>query len=250
MPSSQKILLLAGTFEARQIADRLPQLLSDSEITASFSGAVSDLPEMAVSTHVGGFGGIKGLSAYLIQNRIDLVIDATHPFAAQMSHHAASACKTTGTALIRFDRPRWEPVAGDTWVNAADIEETVKLLPLKARVFLAIGRKEIAAFFARQDLWALVRMIEPPATSLPDGWHLELARPSLSAAKELSLMREHRITHVVSKNSGGAQSYGKIEAARELGVPVIIVSRPPTADVCTCTDIDELCVSAKQALSK
>ncbi|MHA7774539.1 cobalt-precorrin-6A reductase [Roseibium sp. M-1] len=225
------ILLLAGTAEARQLAGRLADAYPHARLTASFAGVVSDLPDLGVPTRIGGFGGVDGLTTYLRQNSVSLVIDATHPFAAQMSRNAAAATTTLGLPLVRLERPGWKPQAGDRWTSVASMDDAAALLPLGARAFLAIGRKEIGRFTGRTDIFGLARMIEAPEKPLPDHWQLILARPAHTVAEEVRLFEQHRITHVVTKNSGGTRSYPKIEAARKLGLAVIMVERPELPSV-------------------
>lgn len=220
------ILLLAGTSEARQLAKSIAQRFAAVRLTVSFAGVVKDLPDLGVPTRIGGFGGVDGLVSYLQEEGVDLIIDATHPFAAQMSRHAVDAAGQTDTHLIRLERPIWHEVDGDTWQHVASTTAAAEALPEKSRAFLSVGRKEIDKFTYRDDCFALVRMIEPPERPLPDHWHLVLERPSKSVDAERHLLKHHKITHLVTKNSGGASSYAKIEAARRLSLPVLIVARP------------------------
>lgn len=234
------ILLLAGTPEARTLAHALSERFPDVRLTASFAGAVSDIPDPGIPSRTGGFGGVEGLTAYLQKEQVTLIIDATHPFADRISRNVVQATEERNVPLIRFERPEWNPETGDRWDRASSVTEAAERLPAQARVFLAIGRKEIAAFTHRTDLFALVRMIEPPDVPLPAHWHLELSRPGQSVEAEESLLREHRITHLVSKNSGGGRSHAKIEAARRLGLPVIMIDRPTPSDARTCGNFDEV----------
>ncbi|WP_299809911.1 cobalt-precorrin-6A reductase [uncultured Roseibium sp.] len=229
------ILLLAGTREARLLAGALAETFPKTRITASYAGVVRDLPDPGVPVRVGGFGGVEGLSNYLIGEAVSVIVDATHPFAAQMSCNAVAAATSTDIPLLRLERQGWVPVEGDIWVNAASMEEAASALPSDARAFLAIGRKDIGCFTRRPDIHAVVRMIEPPEAVLPDHWELILSRPPKLAEKEIALFKDRRITHVVTKNSGGKRSSAKIKAARHLGLPVIMVRRPdlpeaPSAD--------------------
>lgn len=231
------ILLLAGTSEARQLAKSIAQRFAAVRLTVSFAGVVKDLPDLGVPTRIGGFGGVDGLVSYLQEEGVDLIIDATHPFAAQMSRHAVDAAGQTDTHLIRLERPIWHEVDGDTWQHVASTTAAAEALPEKSRAFLSVGRKEIDKFTYRDDCFALVRMIEPPERPLPDHWHLVLERPSKSVDAERHLLKHHKITHLVTKNSGGASSYAKIEAARQLQVPLLMIKRPalPDADTAALT---------------
>ncbi|WP_418068095.1 cobalt-precorrin-6A reductase [Roseibium porphyridii] len=234
------ILLLAGTSEARQLAKSIAQRFAAVRLTVSFAGVVKDLPDLGVPTRVGGFGGVDGLVSYLQEEGVDLIIDATHPFAAQMSRHAVDAAGQTDTHLIRLERPIWHEVDGDTWQHVASTTAAAEALPEKSRAFLSVGRKEIDKFTNRDDCFALVRMIEPPERPLPDHWHLVLERPSKSVDAERHLLKHHKITHLVTKNSGGASSYAKIEAARQLEVPLLMIKRPALPDANTAASTAEV----------
>lgn len=234
------ILLLAGTSEARQLAKSIAQRFAAVRLTVSFAGVVKDLPDLGVPTRIGGFGGVYGLVSYLQEEGVDLIIDATHPFAAQMSRHAVDAAGQTDTHLIRLERPIWHEVDGDTWQHVASTTAAAEALPEKSRAFLSVGRKEIDKFTYRDDCFALVRMIEPPERPLPDHWHLVLERPSKSVDAERHLLKHHKITHLVTKNSGGASSYAKIEAARQLQVPLLMIKRPALPDADTASSKAEV----------
>lgn len=240
MTDTPTILLLAGTFEARDLARRLKEALPGARITGSFAGAVSSLPDLGVETRTGGFGGIAGLTRYLKDNSVDLVIDATHPFAAQMSEHAVRAGKTVGVPVVRLERPPWREEDGDRWTRFSSLPAAADAIPSGARVFLAIGRKDIGCFTHRTDIFALARMIEPPELPLPAHWHLRLDRPSTSVSEEESLLEQHGISHIVAKNSGGTRAQAKLVAARRLDLPVLMVERPELPRAPTCATIDEV----------
>ncbi|GAB2185250.1 cobalt-precorrin-6A reductase [Roseibium sp. LAB1] len=237
---AEHILLLAGTSEARQLARTLAERLPDSRLTASFAGVVRDLPDLGVPTRVGGFGGTEGLLAYLRHEEITAIVDATHPFAAQMSRNAADAAGILKMPLVRLERPCWQSGETDRWTNVRTMDDAAAALPAGARAFLAIGRKEIERFSHRTDVFGLARMIEPPKTPLPSSWELILSRPPGSAEEEISLFRERHISHVVTKNSGGSRSYAKIEAARSLQLDVIMIDRPKLPDAETAPTIQAL----------
>ncbi|KZM49966.1 cobalt-precorrin-6A reductase [Labrenzia sp. OB1] len=243
------ILLLAGTREARLLAGTLAGTFPKARITASYAGVVRDLPDPGVPVRVGGFGGVEGLTSYLIAEAVSVVIDATHPFAAQMSRNAVAAAASADIRLLRLERAVWTPVEGDTWVSAASMEEAATALPCDARAFLAIGRKDIDCFTRRPDIHAVARMIEPPETVLPDHWELILSRPPKLAEEEVALFKDRRITHVVTKNSGGKRSSAKIRAARHLGLPVIMVRRPDLPAALTCSDTPDLLIAVRQTMS-
>lgn len=220
------ILLLAGTFEARSLAKKIEERFPNIRITASFAGVVRDLPDLGVPTRIGGFGGVDGLVAFARAEGVSAFIDATHPFAAQMSRNAFEAASRLGLPLLRLERPAWSSTPEDTWKSVLDMNAAANFLPAGSRAFLAVGRKEISAFYHRTDLIGIARMIEPPPTPLPDGWSQVLSRPPQDPDAEVSLFSKHGITHVVAKNSGGTRAYAKIEAARRLNLPVVMIERP------------------------
>jgi precorrin-6A/cobalt-precorrin-6A reductase len=220
----ERILILGGTRDARQIAEAL---LGEGYAVISSLAGVTETPVLPPGeVRRGGFGGIAGLADYLVAENIALVIDATHPFAAQMSAHAHAACGLKEVPLLRFERPAWDAVAGDRWMEAKDIEGAVGLLPAGARALVTIGRKEIAPFFARGDISGVARMIEAPAMAVPPGWEVLLERPPFTVESEARLMAGLGITHLVTKNAGGSSTGAKLVAARQLSLPVIMVRRP------------------------
>ncbi|WP_420412327.1 cobalt-precorrin-6A reductase [Roseibium sp.] len=233
------ILLLAGTHEARLLAKQLPERFPGVRLTASFAGVVKDLPELGITTRVGGFGGTEGLAAFVRAENVSAIVDATHPFAAQMSRNASDVANQLGVPLIRLERPAWFAGPGDQWQAVSTIEEAAIALPAGARAFLAVGRKEVSAFYHRTDIYGLARMIEPPENPLPDGWSLLLSRPPQDADEEVVLFEHHNISHVVTKNSGGTRAFAKIKAARRLQLPVIIIERPKLPNAETVAGVPE-----------
>jgi len=216
---SARVLLLAGTAEARVLAERLrgtPGL----RLTASLAGVTAAPAPIAAETRRGGFGGAEGLAGYLHANAIAAVIDATHPFAAQMPINAARAC--AATPRLRLIRPPWAPV-GD-WRSLPDLAAAAAALPTGAHALLTTGRKETAPFAARPDVRFLLRSIEPVA-GLPPHITQLAARPPFTLDAELALTRDRCITHLVSKNSGGA-GRAKLNAAARRGLPILMVERP------------------------
>ncbi|MGX9354507.1 cobalt-precorrin-6A reductase [Roseobacteraceae bacterium S113] len=220
------LLLLGGTTEATALA----QALDGAGITAtlSFAGRVARPKRQPLPTRVGGFGGVSGLADYLLTEGITHVIDATHPFAAQMSHNAVAACTQTGVALSALTRAAWKPQYGDDWTRVTNIAGAVAALDRPAlRVMLAVGRMHLAEFAPNPQHEYLLRLIDPPEGALPlPKTQVVLDRGPFSEAGDLALMRGHKIELVVSKNSGGTGAYGKIAAARALGLPVIMIDRP------------------------
>lgn len=177
---------------------------------------------------VGGFGGVAGLAGYLRAEAITHVVDATHPFAAQMSTNAVQACAKAAVKLAAFERQPWQAVQGDSWVHVPDIAAAVDALPEKgARVFLAIGKQNLDAFAAKPGNHYLLRLVDTPEAPLPlPQTAVVIARGPFDAAGDEALMREHGVSHVVSKNAGGVGAEAKLTAARALGLPVVMVDRP------------------------
>lgn len=229
MPVSEgPILVIGGTAEASRLAARL--VASGRRVVSSLAGRTKDplLPEGEV--RIGGFGGVDGLADYLRREHVVLVIDATHPFAMQISANAGAAAAVVGLPLVRLERPAWTARTGDRWIPVETLEEAVSAIPAGARALLALGRQHIAPFAQRDDVHFVVRMIDPPEMPLGLTDHeLVLAKPG-SVAEEIAFLKEKRLTCIVCRNSGGAASYAKIDAARDLGLPVILIERSrPTA---------------------
>jgi precorrin-6A/cobalt-precorrin-6A reductase len=227
----QRILILGGTAEARDLAGRLAGR-PDLAVTLSLAGRTLDPAPQPVPVRTGGFGGVDGLSAYLRQQAVDLMIDATHPFARQISANARAASEATGVTLLRLERRGWDEADGDRWTRVGSIADAVAALGTEPRrVFLAIGRQEAKAFDAAPQHHYLVRSVDPvdPPLEAPDVEYL-LARGPFPVEAEVALLRAHRIDIIVSKNSGGEATEGKIVAARILGLPVVLVERAAAAD--------------------
>ncbi|UDF31559.1 UNVERIFIED_ORG: cobalt-precorrin-6A reductase [Roseateles sp. XES5] len=227
----RRILILGGTGEARDLAARLAGR-ADLAVTLSLAGRTLDPAPQPAPVRTGGFGGAAGLAAYLGGESIDLVIDATHPFARQISANARAASATTGVPLLRLERLGWDEQAGDRWRRVASMDEAVAALGVEPRrVFLAIGRQEAKAFDAAPQHHYLVRSVDPvdPPLDAPDVGYL-LARGPFAPEAEIALLRDHRIDIVVSKNSGGEATSAKIAAARHLGLPVVMVERAAVED--------------------
>jgi precorrin-6A/cobalt-precorrin-6A reductase len=219
-----RILILGGTTEARLIANAL--VVKSLDVTTSLAGVTSKpvLPDGKIRT--GGFGGTEGLRAYLIQNEITHLVDATHPYAAIISRNAFEAVQGSATTLVRFERPAWTPQAGDKWNSVASLSEAAATLPAQARVFISTGRKELQPFLARDDLSGMIRTVEPPAEQLPPNWHLLLDRPPHDITSETRLIQQHKITHLLTKNAGSDSTRAKLDAARALRLAVVMVERP------------------------
>jgi precorrin-6A/cobalt-precorrin-6A reductase len=236
-----RILILGGTREAVDLAERLHGC-HGLQVTSSLAGR-THAPHMPPGeVRVGGFGGVAGLSDYLRREGIGLMVDATHPFAERMHGNAVQASRGTGVPLLRLERSAWQRQAGDRWIMAPSVEVAARIAPDHGRrAFLTTGVKELAAFRDVASVWFLVRLVEPPAEPLPLRQHeLILGRGPFGAADEEALMHRHRIDLLISKESGGEATYGKIAAARTLNLPVIMISRPATpAGVRVAASIDD-----------
>ncbi|WP_151475928.1 cobalt-precorrin-6A reductase [Streptomyces albicerus] len=224
---SPHVLVLGGTTEARELAASLAAR-PGMRVTTSLAGRVSRPGALEGDVRVGGFGGAEGLAEWLRSQRVDAVVDATHPFAAGITANAARAAAATGVPAVVLRRPGWEPGPGDRWHSAASLAEAAALLPpLGHRVFLTTGRLGLAAFTRGPELHYLVRSVEPPEPPMPRHTEVLLARGPFTVEDETTLLREHRIDVVVTKDSGGSATAAKLTAARELGLPVVVVRRPP-----------------------
>jgi precorrin-6A/cobalt-precorrin-6A reductase len=234
------ILILGGTSEARQLAGRLAGR-SDLKVTLSLAGRTAHPAAQPVPVRVGGFGGTEGLAAYLAAQRIDALVDATHPYADTIAAHAAAAAALANIPILGLRRPAWTAVAGDRWIEAADVGEAVAALgTAPRRAFLAIGRQEVGAFAAAPQHDYLIRSVDPvaPPLDVPHATYL-VARGPFSEDAERALLKEHRIEFIVAKNSGGQATYGKIAAARALGISVIMLRRPMLPDVAAAETVDD-----------
>jgi precorrin-6A/cobalt-precorrin-6A reductase len=225
----KRVLILGGTGEAVKLAAQAAQL-QEVEVITSLAGRTRRPVTPAGRVRIGGFGGDAGLVDYIREQHIDLLIDATHPFAAHISCNAAQAAHVCGLPHLLLMRPAWEPVAGDRWIAVESIAAAVSILPSVAqRVFLTTGRQDLAAFAPLTDLWFLMRMVDPPTpdTPVPPGTLL-LERGPFALEDERELLQTYAIETIVSKNSGGNATYAKISAARELALPVVMIQRPST----------------------
>lgn len=236
MPGS-RILIIGGTGEARLLAERLTA--AGQRAVTSLAGITSRPAEYRGEVRVGGFGGADGLARYLREEGFDFLVDASHPFAARISANAHVAAEREGVTYVRLERPPWQPGEGDKWVTANDTADAVERLPAEAVALITIGRKDVAAFARRADVTVVVRMIEPPTVELPARWRILLARPPFTLAQELDLMRREAVSVVVSKNAGGP-GRAKLDAARALGLPAIMIERPPKPAARVVATIEEV----------
>ena len=221
-----RILLLGGTTEASLLA----HALADAGITAVFSYAGrTDAPvAQPLPTRIGGFGGVAGLIDYLIAEDITHVVDATHPFAAQMSRNAVAATAALQLPLIALERSPWTALPQDNWTMVADTAAAVAALPdAPARVFLAVGKQTLDEYVAKPQHHYLLRLVDPPQDPLPlPNTTVILARGPFTESGDLALLQAHNITHIVAKNAGGKGAQAKLGAARALRLPLIMIERP------------------------
>src|SRR4051794_18115092 len=232
------VLVLGGTAEARELAAALADAEPRLRVVSSLAGRVARPRLPAGEVRIGGFGGPDGLAAWLQEHEVRAVVDATHPFAERISASAAAACERCEVPLLRLEREGWRPRAGDRWRWVADVDEASRSFEHGARVLLTTGRQGLAAFAHRDDAWFLVRCVDPPQPPLPAQHELLLDRGPYTLAGELALVDGHAIDVVVTKDSGGTHTQAKLDAARERGLPVVIVRRPPRPDVPTLSTVD------------
>ena len=220
------LLVLAGTTEATTLAKAMHARGLTG--TLSFAGRVARPKAHPLDQRIGGFGGVEGLVTYLRDNNITHVVDATHPFAAQMSCNAIEACQKADVPLIALTRPPWLAQADDRWTHLSDIAAAVQALDGPQRqVMLAVGRMHLQEFAPNPQHFYLLRLIDPPSVLPPlPNHHVIIGRGPFTHEGDLALLQKHEIEVVVSKNAGGTAAYAKISAARELGLPVLMIDRP------------------------
>lgn len=245
MPS-KRVLVLGGTSDARALAKVL--MAAGHETVTSLAGVTRERIVPDGEVRVGGFGGEEGLHTYLINGKFAAIADATHPFAAQISQHGFGAARRAGIPYLRLEREAWVPAAGDRWANVPSVQGAAEALPNGARILLTIGRKEIAPFLARSDISGVARMIEDTQLPMPSNWRLILARPPFSIAEESRLLSMEQISHLVTKNAGSPQTEAKLEAARMLHLPTIMISRPAKPGKLVFNTPAALCVALGQFL--
>jgi precorrin-6A/cobalt-precorrin-6A reductase len=222
------ILVLGGTGEARELAAALHA--AGVPVTSSLAGRVRRPRLPAGETRIGGFGGSDALARWIVEHGVWAVVDATHPFAQRISASAARACPQAGVPLLRLERPGWTQRPGDRWLWVDDLEAAA-VATAGHRVLLTTGRQGLGAFAACDDAWFLVRCVDPPQPPLPPRHKLLLDRGPYTVEGELGLIDGHAIDLVVTKDSGGPLTVAKLDAARERGLAVVVVRRPPRLDV-------------------
>ncbi|MFE7566997.1 cobalt-precorrin-6A reductase [Streptomyces sp. NPDC057539] len=225
------VLILGGTTESRRLAERLH---GDGRlrVTSSLAGRVARPVPPPGDVRIGGFGGAEGLARWLREHRVDALIDATHPFADTISRNAAHAAALTHVPLLSLRRPSWVPVAGDDWHAVGSLARAAeKLSALRcARVFLTTGRMGLGSFAHLDGMWFLVRSVDAPEPPCPARTEVLLDRGPFTLDGEREILRRHRVDVVVTKDSGGAATAPKLTAAREAGIPVVVVRRPPVPE--------------------
>ena len=229
-PAPERLLILGGTAEGRALAAAAEARFSPSLTVISALAGRTRAPILpAGEVRIGGFGGAEGLAAYLREERIGLLIDATHPYATRISAQACEAAAKARTKRLVLIRPPWQPMPGDRWIDVATVEEAVRAIPAEAeRIFLTVGVRSLAPFAVRADLWFLVRLVDEPAEPIPLArYRLICARGPFAEADERALLEAHRIDCLVTRASGGEATAAKLAAARARGLPVVMVRRPP-----------------------
>lgn len=230
---------MGGTTEASLLAREFAaQGLSG---VLSYAGRVAKPRPQPLPVRIGGFGGVVGLEDYLIRENIGRVIDATHPFAATISRNAVAACERQNIPYCAIERPAWQPTSQDVWHELPDIPAVLQFLDGEARqIFLAIGRQHLAEFAGISQHFYLLRLVDPPQSPLvlPDA-EITIDRGPFTVANDLALLRDHRIDLIVAKNSGGVGAQAKLLAARELGLPVVLIARPVMPQRRLCASVDE-----------
>lgn len=236
-----RVLLLGGTGEARRLAGLLAGR-TEYDVVSSLAGRVADPALPAGASRVGGFGGPEGLARWLAEERVGAVIDATHPFAAGITASAVTATAEVGVPLLVLRRPGWTAGPGDDWRRVPSLPAAAAALdrlPSGDRVFLTTGRTGLAAFAGDDRRWFLVRSVDPPEPPVPPRTRVLLARGPFTVDDELGLLRRHAIDVLVTKDSGGPMTAAKLTAARRLGLPVVMVDRPPAPDAPTVATVEE-----------
>ncbi len=215
------------------------------------AGRTRDPVKQPVPIRIGGFGGAGGLADFIKENAFDLLVDATHPYAARISANAVAAAQLAKVPLVALERAAWQRQVGDRWQAVANVEVAVSAVGSGGKnVFLALGRQELLPFERAPHHRYLIRSVDPvePPLNVPDARYIT-ARGPFELSDEIAMLRDNRIDIIVSKNSGGAAAYGKIEAARQLGIDVVMIERPPHPCAATVPDIEAALTSIQHQLS-
>ena len=219
-----KILILGGTGEARALAEALVE--AGHDVATALAGRTSEPILPSGKLRIGGFGGAEGLANFLRREKIERLVDATHPYADTISRSAWVAAGACSVPLVRYSRPPWVQQPGARWIEVATIAEAAAALPQGAHALITTGHAGLEYLLAREDCRLVVRLIEPPSMTLPPHAKMVLSRPPYSLEDEMALLRGEGITHLLTKNSGGAQTTAKLEAARRLDIAIVMVARP------------------------
>ncbi|WP_315923692.1 cobalt-precorrin-6A reductase [Mesorhizobium sp. SP-1A] len=242
---AKRILILGGTTESRQLAAALAAR-PGFKVVLSLAGRTTSPVAQGVPVRSGGFGGAQGLARHLRDKEIDLLIDATHPYAARISANAAEAARLAGVPILALRRPGWEQMAGDRWTLVKDAQAAAEALGAEPRhVFLSLGRQEVSAFEAAPQHRYLIRSVDPvePPLAVPHAEYI-LARGPFREADERELLKAHGVDAIVSKDSGGAATYGKIAAARALGIEAVMIRRPVLPEVPSASTVEDVVAMA------
>ncbi len=236
--TSHRLLILGGTFEARKFSAKAQN--KGYECITSLAGRTDNplLPDG--KTRIGSFGGVGGLVNYIKQKKINCLIDATHPFAQQISDNAVKAAQKTAIQVLRLEREAWQESKGDDWLHVQTLEKAIDLLPHKARVFITIGRQKLHQFLKRKDLTLFARTIEQPDFDLPGSWILIKKRPPYTLENELAFFKNNKIDILVTKNAGGSETSAKLTAARKLQKKVIMIKRLKKLEAETYHTVDDM----------
>ncbi|MBX2856122.1 MAG: cobalt-precorrin-6A reductase [Rhodobacteraceae bacterium] len=226
------VLLLAGTLEAREFAEKVMSrvdLRARIRLVASLAGVTAAPAPLPCDTRVGGFGGAEAMAKWLRAEQVAAVIDATHPFAAAVTHNAVSAAEAAEVPFLRLERPPWNKPEGARWREVASHQKAAEAPPAGARVLLTTGARTLAPYAAREDVWWGLRVMDQTALPSPrpfaQGAMIE-NRPGASISEETALMQAHGVTHLITKNAGGAGARAKVDAAAALGLETILIRRP------------------------
>ncbi len=249
----RKVLILGGTGDAVKLATKSANI-PEIEVISSLAGRTKKPSALVGQVRIGGFGGAEGLANYLRENAIDFLIDATHPCAGQITINGAIASQKSNIPHLMLVRPQWEKISGDHWIEVESVEAAAQAIPASIhRIFITSGRQQLEPFLQRSqiypDTWYLMRSIDPPDIELPNSQVL-LDRGPFSLEQERTLLREYRIEAIVSKNSGGSATYAKIIAARELGIPIVMVQRPEMPEGEKVASIEEAILWLRSQLAK